>query len=101
MRYFWHRARRVTERAARLPVELLPLSADSPDFMRVEALGRGLREDVTYHGCHDPFDELKQRVAHFANQVNAHPVEIASRLRSSCISTPVKMNSGFQLKDLV
>src|SRR3954469_24751732 len=48
----------VREAAAALRIELVPLPGYSPDFRPVEALWRGLREDVTYHHSHPTADDL-------------------------------------------
>lgn len=76
----YHRAQSVKSAAAALNVVIEPLPAYSPDFMPVEHLWQGLREDVTYHACYTSAAELKQRVEQFQQQINAHPFDLADRL---------------------
>jgi hypothetical protein len=66
--------------AAALCIELMPLPSYSPDLMPVEALGRWLREDVTYHHCHASLDDLTRRVAAFQARINQEPCALADRL---------------------
>jgi transposase len=51
----YHRAKAVMQRAEELQIDVLPLSAYSPDFMPVEHLWQWIREDVTYHTCYHGF----------------------------------------------
>ena len=76
----YHRAAVVQEAARRLNLDLVPLPAYSPDFMPVEALWRWLREDLTYHYCHESQDELANAVNEFCREINKDPVAVADRL---------------------
>jgi transposase len=71
----YHRAQRVKAAAEVPEVELLPLSAYSPDFMPVEHLWQWLREDVTYHTCYDKPSQLMGQVVGFnsASTQSPHP----------------------------
>jgi len=55
----YHRAAIVREAAEAREIPLQRLSAYSPDFMPVEHLWQWLREDVTYHTCHNSEAELR------------------------------------------
>ena len=48
--------------------------------MPVEALWRWLREDVTYHYCHPPAEDLSRRVAAFETRLNQDAYAVADRL---------------------
>src|SRR4051812_26703201 len=48
--------------------------------MPVEALGRWLREDVTYHHCHTSTEDLTRRVGAFEARLNRDPLVVADRL---------------------
>jgi transposase len=76
----YHRAANVKAAAAALEVRLQPLSGYSPDFMPVEHLWQWLREDVTYHTCHNSEAELIERVAAFEQEINSFPLVLADRL---------------------
>jgi transposase len=76
----YHRAQVVTQRAEALQINLLPLPAYSPDFMPVEHLWQGLREDVTYHICYNSREELMAQIEHFQQEINAIPYAVADRL---------------------
>lgn len=52
----------------------------SPDLMPVEALRRWLREDATYHHCHDTAEDLTRRVVAFEAEVNQDPYTLADSL---------------------
>ena len=52
------RAKAVIQRAEEWQINVLPLSAYSPDFMPVEHLWQWVQEDVTYHTCYDSREEL-------------------------------------------
>lgn len=77
----YHRSGLVLQEAARLAIEVLQLPAYSPDFMPVEALWRWLRQEVTYHRCHQSPQELMERVSAFVARAHQDPVAIARRLR--------------------
>jgi transposase len=76
----YHRAKTVQEAASALNIRLMPLPGYRPDLMPVEALWRGLREDVTYHHCHASADDLTRRVTDFEARLNREPFGIADRL---------------------
>ena len=76
----YHRAQAVHVAATTLDVIIEPLPAYSPDFMPVEHLWQWLREDVTYHACSANPAELKQRVEHFQQEINADSLVLADRL---------------------
>ena len=76
----YHRAGIVKGAAEVLDVQLQPLSGYSPDFMPVEHLWQWLREDVTYHTCHNSEAELIERVAAFQQKINSFPLVLADRL---------------------
>jgi len=76
----YHRSHTVRQRASDLNIDLVRLPAYSPDFMPVEALWRWLREDVTYHRCHNTAEELIAHIEQFRQTINAHPNELADRL---------------------
>lgn len=76
----YHRAQAVTQRAAALQINLLPLPGYSPDFMPVEHLWQWLREEVTYHTCYDSRDELIAQIDHFQQEINVAPDVVADRL---------------------
>src|SRR4051794_36291631 len=76
----YHRAQAVRESATTLGITLMPLPGYSPDLMPVEALWRGLREDVPYHHCHASADDLTRRVTDFEARLNRAPFVIADRL---------------------
>lgn len=76
----YHRAQRVKVAAEVLEIELVPLSAYSPDFMPVEHLWQWLREDVTYHTCYDKPSQLIGQVVGFEQRINAEPLTLADRL---------------------
>ena len=76
----YHRAAIVKQAAEALDISLQRLSAYSPDFMPVEHLWQWLREDVTYHTCHNSEAELIERVSVFEQAINAFPLVLADRL---------------------
>jgi transposase len=76
----YHRAACVREAAAALHIDIVPLPGYSPDFMPVEALWRGLREDVSYHYCHPTSEDLCRRVGEFEADINQDPYTVADRL---------------------
>lgn len=76
----YHRARMVKEAAEVLDISLQRLSTYSPDFMPVEHLWQWLREDVTYHTCHNSEAQLIARVSTFQQTINAFPLFLADRL---------------------
>ena len=76
----YHRAQAVIQRADELRINLLPLSAYSPDFMPVEHLWQWVREDVTYHACYDSREELMAQLEQFQQEINATPYAVADRL---------------------
>jgi transposase len=76
----YHRAANVKAAAAARSVRLQPLSGYSPDFMPVEHLWQWLREEVTYHTCHNSEAELIERVAAFEQEINSFPLVLADRL---------------------
>ena len=76
----YHRAQAVIQRADELRLNLLPLSAYSPDFMPVEHLWQWVREDVTYHACYDSREELMAQLEQFQQKLNAIPYAVADRL---------------------
>ena len=76
----YHRSAKVCQRAAELNIDLIRLPAYSPDFMPVEALWRWLREEVTYHRCHNTGEELIAHIEQFRQTINAHPYDVADRL---------------------
>jgi transposase len=76
----YHRAQRIKAAAEVLEIELLPLSAYSPDFMPVEHLWQWPREDVTDHTCYDKPSQLIRQVVGFEQRINAVPLTLADRL---------------------
>lgn len=76
----YHRAQAVKQTLEVLQINLQPLPSYSPDFMPVEHLWQWLREDVTYHICHQSPAELIERVYSFEQDINSHPFEICDRL---------------------
>ena len=58
----------------------MTISGYSPDFIPVEHLWQWLREDVTYHTCHNSEAELIERVSAFEQAINAFPPVLADRL---------------------
>ena len=76
----YHRAQAVIQRAEKLRINVLPLSAYSPDFMPVEHLWQWVREDVTYHACYDSREELMAQLEQFQQEINATPYAVADRL---------------------
>ena len=76
----YHRAKAVIQRAEELQIDVLPLSAYSPDFMPVEHLWQWVREDVTYHTCYDSREELIAQLEQFQQEINATPYAVADRL---------------------
>jgi transposase len=76
----YHRAGIVKQEAEALDISLQRLSGYSPDFMPVEHLWQWLREDVTYHICHNSEAELIQRVSDFQQAINAFPLVLSDRL---------------------
>ncbi|HJW29327.1 MAG TPA: hypothetical protein VJ508_08730, partial [Saprospiraceae bacterium] len=66
--------------ADELRIQLLPLSAYSPDFMPVEHLWQWVREDVTYHAGYDSREELMTLLEQFQQEINATPYAVADRL---------------------
>jgi len=62
------------QRAEELQIDVLPLSAYSPDFMPVEHLWQWIREDVTYHTCYDKREELIAQLEQFQQEINATPM---------------------------
>jgi transposase len=76
----YHRAALVQQAAKAMDIPLQPLSGYSPDFMPVEHLWQWLREDVTYHICHNSEAELIERVSAFEQAINAFPLVLADRL---------------------
>lgn len=76
----YHRSTKVREAAKEKQFQLHPLPAYSPDFMPVEALWRWLRQEVTANHCHQTRGELCERVAAFAQKINADPCALADRL---------------------
>jgi len=48
--------------------------------MPVEHLWQWLREDVTYHTCHNSQAELIKRVAAFEQTINGSPLVLSDRL---------------------
>lgn len=61
----YHRAQVVKDEAKDLKVNLLTLSAYSPDFMTVEHLWQWFREDLTYHICYEHQDDLIEQARLF------------------------------------
>ena len=84
----YHRSRVVTEVAQILEIHLVALPSYSPDFMPVEHLWQWLREDVTYHTCHNSKHQLKEQVSQFQQQLNSYPLEVAERLWVTTHLTP-------------
>src|SRR3954470_9359280 len=76
----YHRAGMVREAAEALNINLVPLPGYSPDFMPVEALWRGLREDVTSLHCNPTAEDLSRRVADFETRLNQDAYTVADRL---------------------
>ena len=76
----YHRAALVQQAAKAMDIPLQRLSGYSPDFMPVEHLWQWLREDVTYHTCHNSEAELIERVSAFEQAINAFPLVLADRL---------------------
>ena len=76
----YHRAKAVRQRAEELQINVLPLSAYSPDLMPVEHLWQWIREDVTYHSCYDSREELIAQLEQFQQDINATPYAVADRL---------------------
>lgn len=76
----YHRAKAVRQRAEELQINVLPLSAYSPDFMPVEHLWQWVREDVTYHTCYDSREELIAQLEQCQQEINATPYVVADRL---------------------
>lgn len=73
----YHKNDLVKEKAEELGMELQLLPAYSPDFMPVEHLWQWLREEVTYHTCHQDECELIQQVRIFENNINLTPLAVA------------------------
>ena len=76
----YHRGAYVTAAADELDIEIQRLPGYSPDFMPVEHLWQWLREEVTYHTCHNTQDSLIRQAACFQERINASPHHVADRL---------------------
>ncbi len=76
----YHRAQALIQRAEKLRINGLPLSAYRPDFMPVEHLWQWVREDVSYHACYGSREELMAQLEQFQQEINATPSAVADRL---------------------
>lgn len=84
----YHRAATVMWAAKTLEIGLQQLPAYSPDFMPVEHLWQGLREDVTCHTCYQSQKDLIAAVALFQERINLELNTIADRLGVKCHLEP-------------
>ena len=76
----WHRAKIVQEAATALGFTLLPLPGYSPDLNPIEGLWQWMRQEVTQNHCYQTMTELFDACKNFLSRINAHPLQIISRL---------------------
>jgi hypothetical protein len=97
----YHRAQRIKAAAEVLELELVPLSAYSPDFMPVEYLWQWLREDVTDHTCYDKPSQLMGQVVCFEQRINTELLTIADNCGLKLTSNRKKNSGSYPRRGLI